>query len=228
MVPKQGLEKAEAACLLSNKDYTFAPHRMQLSPTLHRHVYVIIPSEHLWLFLAPMTTNQKKYIQKIFAFLDILGFEELVNESRKNPELINKIANTLRRSKKVAVSTINAKLTVLKVDPTQYRHLTFSDTSVISGPYISHDDIDFLSTWIIIYQYLMWKEERTFIRGAIVYGDIYEDEDVLFGPALIDAYHLEKDKHKAAWPRVLIDESLLAKITEAECRRDFFEFMRLL
>lgn len=173
-----------------------------------------------------MTTNQKKYTQKIFAFLDILGFEELVNESRKNPELINRIANMLRRSKKVAVSSINARLTVLRVDPTQYRHLAFSDTSVISGPYTSHDDIDFLATWIIMYEYLMWKEERTFVRGAIVYGAIYEDEDVLFGPALIDAYHLERDKDKAVWPRVLIDKSLLAKITETESKRDFFEFMR--
>lgn len=170
-----------------------------------------------------MTTNQKKYTQKIFAFLDILGFEEFVNESRKNPELINKITNTLLRSKAVASSTGNAKLTVLKVDPTQYRHLTFSDTSVISGPYISHDDIDFLSGWIIVYQYLMLKEERTFIRGAVVYGDIYEDNDVLFGPALIDAYHLERDK--ALWPRVLIDASLLSKFTETELKRDFCQLM---
>ena len=34
MVPKQGLEKAEAACLLSNNDYTFPPHIMQLSNIL--------------------------------------------------------------------------------------------------------------------------------------------------------------------------------------------------
>jgi hypothetical protein len=31
MVPNQGLEKAEAACLLSNRDYNLALHIMQLS-----------------------------------------------------------------------------------------------------------------------------------------------------------------------------------------------------
>ncbi|MGB2799500.1 MAG: hypothetical protein WBC82_06625 [Dehalococcoidia bacterium] len=72
----------------------------------------------------------------------------------------------------------------------------------------------------------MWKEERTFIRGAIVYGDVYADENVIFGPALIDAYRLERCKAKAAWPRVLIDKSLLDKTTKEERRRDSFEFLR--
>jgi hypothetical protein len=70
----------------------------------------------------------------------------------------------------------------------------------------------------------MWKEERSFVRGAIVYGDVYEDKDVMFGPALIDAY--QSERYKAAWPRMLIDKSLLDKTTEPERRRDFFEFIR--
>lgn len=72
----------------------------------------------------------------------------------------------------------------------------------------------------------MWQEEQIFMRGAIVYGDIYEDEDIIFGPAIIDAYHLERDEKKAVWPRILIDESLLKKTTKAELKRDFLEFLR--
>jgi hypothetical protein len=72
----------------------------------------------------------------------------------------------------------------------------------------------------------MWKEERSFLRGAIVYGDIYQDEEVVFGPALIDAYHLERCETKAMWPRVLIDGSLLNKATQTELTRDFFEILR--
>jgi len=170
--------------------------------------------------------NETKYSKKIFAFLDILGFESIVNESKSNPKLISRIVNMLMRSKKIALSSLNAKLKVLQVNPNQYSYRSFSDMSVISGPYVSHDDMSFLSTWIMFYQYFMWKEERTFIRGAIVYGDIYEDKDVVFGPALIDAYHLESGKTKAVWPRVLIDKSLLDKTTETERRRDFYEFIR--
>ncbi|GAH97692.1 unnamed protein product, partial [marine sediment metagenome] len=136
-----------------------------------------------------MKMNETKYSEKIFAFLDILGFERIVNESRNNPELVSKIANILVRSKKIALSSLDLKPTVLQVDPSQYMYRAFSDTSVISGPYVSHDDMSFISSWIMFNQYYMWKEEQTFIRGAIVYGDIYEDKDIIFGPALIDAYH---------------------------------------
>lgn len=170
--------------------------------------------------------NEVKYNKKILAFLDILGFEQIVNESRSNPSLINKIANMLFRSEQIARSILNANLTVLKVDLNNYVYRTFSDTSVICGPYDSHHDLSFVSTWVMMYQYLMWKEERTFIRGAIVYGDVYADENVIFGPALIDAYRLERCKAKAAWPRVLIDKSLLDKTTKEERRRDSFEFLR--
>ena len=174
--------------------------------------------------LATMKMNDIKYSEKIFAFLDILGFERIVNESKSNPKLISTIRSMLARSKQIAESNLNAKLTVLQVNSSEYTYRTFSDTSTISGPYISHDDMSFLSMWIMFYQYLMWKEERTFVRGTIVYGDIYEDKDVIFGPALIDAYHLETSK--ASWPRVLVGKSLLNKITDTERARDFYEFLR--
>ncbi len=64
-----------------------------------------------------MKMNETKYSEKIFAFLDILGFERIVNESRNNPELVSKIANILVRSKKIALSSLDLKPTVLQVDP---------------------------------------------------------------------------------------------------------------
>ena len=172
-----------------------------------------------------MNMKEAKYSKKVFAFLDILGFERIVNESRKNPQLISRIAEMLSRSEQIARSSLTAKLTVLKVNLNNYAYRSFSDTSVICGPYDSHHDLSFISTWIMMYQHLMWKEERTFIRGAVVYGDSYLDENAIFGPALIDAYRLEKCNAKAAWPRVLIDQSVLDKTTEEERIRDFYEFL---
>jgi len=165
-----------------------------------------------------------RYEEKIFAFLDILGFESLVNRSRHSPDFIKKIANMLRHSKQLALGVQNAKLTVLQVNPALYRFHVFSDTSTISGPYVSHDDMSFISAWVMQYQYLMWKEEQTFIRGAIVYGDIYDFEEVVFGPALLNAYYLER--YQTVWPRVLVDRSLLDRFSETERERDFYEILR--
>ena len=173
-----------------------------------------------------MATKSIVYSKRMVAFLDVLGFERIVDKSRNDTEIVRKLANMLMSSKNIALSILQSKLTVLKVDPTQYVYRAFSDTSVITGPYTSHDDLVFLSTWVMYYQCHLWKQEKSFLRGAIVYGDIYHDEDVMFGPAIIDAYHLERDTKEAMWPRVIIDESLLAKVTELELKRDLFEIFR--
>lgn len=167
-----------------------------------------------------------KYSKKIIAFIDILGFERLVNDSRNNPEVIGRIYNTLRQSERIAQSSLKAQLKVLKVDQKNYTSRAFSDTSIICGPYDSHHDLSFITTWIMMYQFLLWREKQIFIRGAITYGDLYVDEGIIFGPALINAYHLEKDTQKAIWPRVLIDQSLLNKSTPEERKRDFLEFLK--
>jgi hypothetical protein len=149
-----------------------------------------------------------------------------VDKSRNDAEIVQKLANILTVSRKIALAVLRTKLTVLQVDPTQYMYRAFSDTSVISGPYTSHDDLVFISTWVMYYQYSLCKLEQSFLRGAIVYGDIYYDEDVIFGPAIVDAYHLERDAAKGRWPRVLIDKSLLDQVTGIELTRDLFECFR--
>jgi len=173
-----------------------------------------------------MVTNSIQYNKRMVVFLDILGFERIVDKSRNDAEIVRKLANILMGSKQIALAVLKTKLTVLQVDPTQYVYRAFSDTSVISGPYMSHDDLIFLSMWVMYYQYSLFKLEQSFLRGAIVYGDIYHNEDVIFGPAVTDAYHLERDAAKARWPRVLIDKSLLDQVTGAELTRDLFECFR--
>jgi hypothetical protein len=173
-----------------------------------------------------MATNSIQYNKRMVAFLDILGFERIVDKSRNDAEIVRKLANILMGSKQIALAILKTKLTVLQVDPTQYVYRAFSDTSVISGPYTSHDDLTFISMWVMYYQYSLWKIGQSFLRGAIVYGDIYHNEDVIFGPAIVDAYRLERDAAKARWPRVLIDKSLLDQVTAVALTRDLFECFR--
>ena len=109
-----------------------------------------------------VNNKMEHYDKRVLAFLDILGFERLVDESRSNPELISKIARMLGRSKDVALSSSNISPKILQVEPDKYTYHVFSDTSVINGPYTSHDVVNFLSWWIMSYQYLMWKEEQIF------------------------------------------------------------------
>lgn len=54
----------------------------------------------------------------------------------------------------------------------------------------------------------MYALQNIWLRGAILYGDIYynDKENQIFGQALIKATHLEKE---ADVPRIIIDESVL-------------------
>jgi hypothetical protein len=53
----------------------------------------------------------------------------------------------------------------------------------------------------------MALEKGFLYRGAIVCGKVYHTERKIFGPALINAYEMEKSK--AIFPRIIIDESIL-------------------
>jgi hypothetical protein len=44
-----------------------------------------------------------------------------------------------------------------------------------------------------------------FIRGAISVGDLYMDNEIIFGPGLLDAY--ENERSQAVYPRVILSTS---------------------
>jgi hypothetical protein len=56
-------------------------------------------------------------------------------------------------------------------------------------------------------------ERGHFLRGAIVVDDIFQDKDVVFGPALIKAYRLERKL--PIWPRIIIDTSILEELSDS-------------
>lgn len=59
---------------------------------------------------------------------------------------------------------------------------------------------------------LLRLERPILSRGAIVKGQLYHKDDVLFGPGFVKAYLLEEKE--AVYPRIIIDEEALA---EYEC-----------
>ena len=55
-------------------------------------------------------------------------------------------------------------------------------------------------------------EDGILIRGATTVGDIYVDERLIFGPALIRAYELERGV--ASYPRIIIDSRVLDRLVD--------------
>jgi hypothetical protein len=53
-------------------------------------------------------------------------------------------------------------------------------------------------------------------RGALVVGDLYHRDNVIFGPALIEAFNIERGE--AFYPRILLSEPVIKELSEYDMR----------
>ncbi len=168
------------------------------------------------------------YEESIVVFLDILGFKNKVIESLTSSKAIKQIAELLEYIE--AFNTANGvnefisnkniidlpKLGLTESDikqiANQIQILQFSDSLVITLPYTDCDFIKKISLITYNLAYLICKLAMSnfFIRGGIAIGKIYHKRNVLFGPALLEAYGLESKY--AIYPRVILSKGIENKL----------------
>lgn len=101
-----------------------------------------------------------------------------------------------------------------------FENIVISDSVIITLESVEDNDVnlsnfrDFLLS--INYIQIRLAAEDIWIRGAITYGDTFNKDNQIVGPAYIDAYVLEGQK--AIFPRIIIDPKLISlfKCTNAE------------
>lgn len=146
---------------------------------------------------------QNKYV----AYLDVLGFKELVNRSNTN-------------KLEIYFNTIKEVLSLIRSDKKNIESLLVSDSTILISP-DSKEDFKTLLIAVQTIQFELVKQD-IWIRGAISYGEVYFDQDsnLIVGKGLVNAYLLESS---AKFPRVIIDTSIIPKI--ADNRQEFFGFV---
>jgi hypothetical protein len=157
------------------------------------------PNGGLRIIRGPTRTSVKDYSQRLVAFLDILGFGDLVEGSvvqgRVIPSQVSNIRNIL--------SGIRRRLN--NQTHTFDRWTQFSDSIIFSRSpdpeYISRDTVHFLSDLKWIQQELIWG--GMLCRGGVTYGHAVHTPSYVFGPAVSRAYWLESRFAKV--PRILVD-----------------------
>jgi len=136
------------------------------------------------------------------AFLDILGFKNIVNG--KTCEDILEIYKKLEHRPFAQIIRNGEDLVV----PNSVCLKVMSDSVCI---YIEKDVKNALfaliETCALFQAHLAVLEEPIFLRGAIVVGDIYANGDKTFGPGLTKAYLLEEKVAK--YPRIIIAGDLV-------------------
>lgn len=140
------------------------------------------------------------YAEKIIAFVDILGFKELIKESESEAGAKARVHSSL----------LNMKENIsgwLPPNPGNKRFFNFSDCIVLTDNNASKiGTIELLKLVNKIQADL--ASHGILLRGGITVGQVFDNYGLLYGPGVVEAYILESKS--ALFPRVVVDKKVLA------------------
>lgn len=135
----------------------------------------------------------EKLKDQYVAFLDVMGFSDLVNKRNLKRlesyfDRIHEVLNSIRTTK------------------TALQSFLISDSIILIAPGTKKDFANLVVAIRRIQSSLLWK--KILVRGAISYGEVfYENQrNIIVGKGFIKAYLLEKE---AVYPRVIIDPIII-------------------
>lgn len=145
--------------------------------------------------------EQDKFEERFVAFVDILGFRELVKQSVTDQKLYNTLVKALN------------EMNIIRPDADEATGLlatTFSDNILLSADDTLYGiehlifSIDYLANALL--------DEGILVRGAISRGLIKHTPNMAFGPALVEAVDFES--RIAVHPRVIFAKSAVRQIAK--------------
>jgi hypothetical protein len=157
--------------------------------------------------------EQTNYDKRIVAFIDILGFSNLLDKTRTKDNN-GKEADNAEEIKKLSVA-FNRIRELMGVDepnddvPESRMVTQFSDSIVISfDPKQEPREFKYL-LGELLYLHIELAKSDILIRGGIYYGPLIHTDKILFGPALVNAYNMERKAANS--PRIILPQSLYKK-----------------
>jgi hypothetical protein len=156
--------------------------------------------------VTPMPYPYHGYVDRYCAFIDILGFRSLVRDLRADSSRFDTLRTLLRKIH----SPVNPSKISWHMD---FRAQSISDAVAIST---IANDTGLIYLFIAIENLAVdLLKEGYLIRGALVKGKLYHDEQMVFGEALIRAYEIESTIVR--YPRVMVTRDVMQDI-ENYCR----------
>lgn len=139
------------------------------------------------------------YENRIVAFIDILGFREIIKSTERNEELFKVVYEALND-----IRYLSANLNdVTREKEFGRQEALFSDNIVIS--YLTESpEAEFSLIFDAMFLQLCLLYQGVLVRGGITVGRLYHSSNLIFGPALVRAYELESKY--AIYPRILVDD----------------------
>lgn len=150
------------------------------------------------------------YDERIIAFIDILGFRAFVNETiDKNNSLVmedrlkNLIDSLLLIKNEFQAPQENSELSSSFI-------ITYFSDSIVFSIKSTHTS-DLLEVFEILKRIqIKLIDKGILLRGGIVQGKVIHTEEMILGPAMINAYDLESKS--ALYPRITIDPNIIHEL----------------
>lgn len=151
-----------------------------------------------------------EYRDRYCAFVDILGFRQLIEQLGASTASFEALHSLLRR-----IHGANSGAAI-DTDGTDFRAQSISDAVAISTT-VSAVGLDKLFQTLQSLS-LDLLSEGYFVRGAVVRAPLYHDDQTVFGEALVKAYHFESEVAK--YPRIVVTrevrEDMISYIAQAK------------
>lgn len=150
------------------------------------------------IYKPPIIPHQD-YEDRIVAFVDVLGFKGLVDSSKNDVKVLRNITS--------ALSTLYEWIWKWEADggDSSFAFTQFSDSVVLSALADTQDSFEMLLQLMLGIVDIAYSN-CIIVRGGIDRGKLIHDNEMVVGPAMVDAYFLESQIAK--YPRIVISEEL--------------------
>lgn len=147
-------------------------------------------------------TKAAQYEKCVLTFFDILGFKESVG--KRSPKEVYKILNVFSRANKVEEYPTAPEVLVVSDSAIRISRVHSEANKRYPSGILFHE----LNNLTFIQAEL--AQSGVFVRGAVVIGEVFFRDGILFGPAYLRALELES-KH-AVVPRVIVDPAAIREL----------------
>jgi hypothetical protein len=159
---------------------------------------------------------ETRYEERYCAYVDILGFKELVANIRRgsaDPQTVRQLLTIVHKPRDSEV---------LGLGETDFHAQNISDALVLS----TRLTVEGLSVLIDTLEdpAINALVEGYFIRGALCRGLLYHDRNTAFGDALIHAYQLESQIVR--YPRVMVTSAVVTDAMNSNLRQYFVDHIK--
>jgi hypothetical protein len=148
-----------------------------------------------------------EYQKTLLTYIDIMGFRKMIAESQKDPTKINVILDILKKTREQTAITykkiVTTRTSIDAMEARNFSDLILRVTPLGLGTVNMKQAISMECLILTSIQCELFLKSGILLRGGMCVDDLYFENDIVFGPALVNAYELENTI--AVFPRIIVD-----------------------